>query len=71
MKDKKHILPAIIECNLKTGERKVLKYVELTDKQYDEQIIQPLAKALYEIMKSDIASGKFKPGEHIDKNINE
>ena len=71
MDNKKHILPAIIECNLKTGEQKVLKYVELTDKQYNEQILQPLARILYDTMINEIKSGKFKPEEIPNANINE
>ena len=71
MNNKKHIIPTVIEYSLETEERKILKYVELTDKQYDEQIIKPFAKALYEIMQSEIKSGKFKPGEHPNKNTNE
>ena len=71
MKNKKHILPAVVEHNLKTGEQKVLEYVELTDKQYHEQIIKPLAEFFYGIMKSEIESGKFNPGEYTDNNIDE
>ena len=71
MSNKKHILPAVVEVNLKTGERKVLEYVELTDKQYNEKIVQPLARILYDSMISEIKSGKFKPEEIPNANINE
>ena len=71
MDNKKHILPAVVEINLKTGESTVLKYVELTDKQYDKQILQPLARILYDTMISEIKSGKFKPEEIPNANINE
>lgn len=55
----KHILPAAIECNLKTGESRVLEYVELTDEEYDERIIQPAARMFYDLLKRDIESGRF------------
>lgn len=63
MKKEEHVLPLVIEHNLQTGESRVLKSVKLTDKEYEEQIIKPLAKIVYEAMKRDIESGKFKPGE--------
>ena len=63
MKKKKnkgnHILPAAIECDLKTGESRVLKYVELTDDEYDKQIIEPAARMFYSLLQRDIASGRF------------
>jgi len=55
----KHILPAAIEYNLKTGESRVLEYVELTDKEYDERIIQPAARIFSDLLKRDIESGRF------------
>lgn len=67
MKKKEHVLPLVVEHNLQTGESRVLKSVKLTDKEYDEQVIMPLAKIVYEAMKRDIESGKFKP-EEIEKN---
>jgi hypothetical protein len=63
MKKKTHVLPAVVECDLHTGESRVLEYVELTDDKYKKQVIEPLAKIFYEAMKRDIESGKFKPGE--------
>lgn len=63
MKKNEHVLPLVVEHNLHTGESRVLKSVKLTDKEYEEQVINPLAKIVYEAMKRDIESGRFKPGE--------
>ncbi|MEG0751500.1 MAG: hypothetical protein RR998_06880 [Oscillospiraceae bacterium] len=62
-KKQKYMLPSVVECDLHTGESRVLECVELSKKQYQEQIIDPLVRILYEVMKRDIETGKFKPGE--------
>lgn len=53
-------VPSIVSINLKTGEE-MTKYVEITDEQYEERLIKPLARILYEQMKRDIETGKFYP----------
>ena len=63
MPKKKHKLPAVVEINFNTGEKRVLEYVELDNKEYEKQVLQPLAKILYDQMKRDIESGKFNPDE--------
>lgn len=55
-------VPHIVEVNLKTGERKVT-YAEVDEKAYNEAVIKPFARFIYQKMKEDIASGKFKLGE--------
>lgn len=59
MKKKKGILPAVVGCNFKTGENRVLEYVELTDEEFDKQIIQPLAEMFVDILNRDIKSSRF------------
>ena len=58
-KDCKHILPSVVECNFITGEDRVLEYVELSDEEFDKQIIQPLAEMFVDILNRDIKSGRF------------
>ena len=55
----KHIMPAVVECNFKTGENRVLEYVELSDEEFDKQIIQPLAEMFVDVLHRDIESGRF------------
>lgn len=55
----KHIIPAVIECDLNTNESRVLKYIELTDEECDKQIIQPVTRIFYDIMKRNMESGRF------------
>jgi hypothetical protein len=33
------IMPSVVECNFETGENRVLEYVELSDEEFDKQII--------------------------------
>lgn len=59
-KNGKHVgIPTIIKYDRKTGEHCVLEYVELTDEEYDEQVIQPAARIFCNLLKRDIASGRF------------
>lgn len=60
MKKGTHILPSVVGYNLNTKECHVLENVELTDKELNEQVIQPFAKIIYEAMLRDIESGKFE-----------
>jgi hypothetical protein len=55
----KYVMPAVVEYGLKTGESRVLEYVELTDEEYDKQVIQPLAQMCFDLLKHDMKSGRF------------
>ena len=37
----------------------MLEYVELSDEEFDKQIIQPLAEMFVDILNRDIESGRF------------
>jgi hypothetical protein len=52
-------MPSVVECNFETGENRVLEYVELSDAEFDKQIIQPLAEMFVDILNRDIESGRF------------
>ena len=53
-------VPSVMSINLKTGET-ITKCVEITDEEYEEKLIKPLARILYEQLKRDIKNGKFVP----------
>ena len=55
-------VPHFIEIDLKTGEDKVT-YAEVDENAYNEAVIKPFARFIYQRMKEDIASGKIKLDE--------
>jgi hypothetical protein len=67
MKKEEHLLPLVVEYDLRTGSRRVLNCIKLNDQEYEKQVISPLAKIVYDAMKRDIDSGRFKP-EGIEKD---
>jgi len=65
MKNKTYRVPVQTVVDLKTGESKTT-YKDLTveeSREYEEQVLDPFARAIYELMKKDIESGKFVPGQ--------
>lgn len=61
-------VPAKVSIDFKTG-KTTTEYIEITDAEYDEKVIKPLAKIFYEQMKRDIETGKLNIDEICDKPI--
>lgn len=65
MKNKTYKVPIQTVVDLKTGESKTT-YKTLTaseSREYEKQVLDPFARSIFELMKRDIESGEFVPGE--------
>jgi len=65
MKKKTHRVPIQTVVDLKTGESKTT-YKDLNmeeSREYEDRVLNPFARAIYDQMKKDIESGKFVPSE--------